>query len=375
MKALLILGLSLGCLVLTAVIWLGADGDADISHLAGARGQASHVASSEPSSTLWRFTADELATRVRALGLAHTLPDPVPALSLVPPSDSASGSGHAGALPVGVRGVAAVAAAPRFDPDQAARLLLDPDLRLLATKSVPTWAAHVFVHYMGEWAAVVVETEEGWHMPIVAQRELFDGAFVQAMAMPARPAEPASGLRLDFDARRLLVLRALFEWQLTLEATAGAELVRQTGFPVGEIGRMFASPRFLSYIESLPDTVQWDVQMVMMNDLLLSVELAALQQQRLVQRRLFQGQLRYVLSPEGGRVARLLFSPVEQLRITTAPRLLNDTRPLLQTVNQLALNGPKSAFITFHPDGRVAYTEEPWLGAASFARLQRYLGY
>jgi hypothetical protein len=320
------------------------------------------------------LTPEELGERARRLGLAEALPDPVPELTVVPPAGATREPAvRPGTAPLGVRGGAAVAPAPRFDADQVVALLLDADARLLATKTVPGLAAHSFVHHYGDWSALVVETETGWHLPVVTRRDELGEALVAFLAVPPRaPARP-TGLRLDLDPRRLLVLRAVFEWQRTLEATAGAELVRQTGFPAEEIGDLFASPRFLGFLAPLPDAVQWDVQMAMTNDLLLAVELAALQRQRLVQRLILKGQPRYVLSRDGERVARLLFAPVEQVRLTVVPRRLNDPRPLVHGVNALVLSGPHTAYVSFRPDGQVTYEEDAWRGASSLPRLWRHL--
>lgn len=97
------------------------------------------------------------------------------------------------------------------------------------------------------------------------------------------------------------------------------------------------------------------------------------QRQRLVQRLVLKGQPRYVLSRDGERVARLLFAPVEQVRLTVVPRQLNDPRPLVHGVNALVLSGPHTAYVSFRPDGQVTYEEEAWRGVSSLPRLLRHL--
>ncbi|WP_221028837.1 hypothetical protein [Actomonas aquatica] len=292
-------------------------------------------------------------TEVAQLAVQHRLitivPEPTPAITLNLPEQLAS-------PPAGP--------APAFEKSTLLGLLFDPDLRLMLTKEQAGFSATVFVHAKGDWAAVVAETEDGFHLPVITLKQSFPNACAAFLKLNQPRAEHRR-LEFKFSPVRLAVLRTLFELQESTRLLAGQDTADLAAYPTEEIMTVFASPRMLRFIDVLPEPAQWEVQTLAGNSMLLSIELTSLQQRGLLRRQLLNGTPRYRLTADGLAVSRDLFAPGRRLSVTRIPARLIATTPSVHLTNLAAFATNHTALIRHLPDGHVLYRRAPWRGGAS----------
>lgn len=316
------------------------------------------------------LSPEEVLQLAIALNTVDAIPSPTPKVSAQLPAATSPASV---APLIGVRGARRPpVAAPGFTPNHLMQLLFDPDVRLLLTKSRPGFSATVYAHAKGDWAAAVIETDEGFHLPLITPKRDFPGPLADLLKLSVdRPS--SRRLDLDLSPLRLAVLRTLFELVESTRTLIGPESASLASFSAAEILTLFSSPRTLSRIDALPPAAQWEIQSVADNAMLLEIELTTLRQHRLVRRLMINGQPAYRLSPTGHQMARLVLAPSEKLRVTRIPARMTDLSPSIHLVNSAHFFADQTAFITYLPTGLVRYEQAPWQGGPSVWKLFTHL--
>lgn len=295
------------------------------------------------------------------LQLIAAVPSPTPAVSLVlPAAAKAPAAGPVTAF--------AGVATPTVEPpnlDHLLGLLFAPDVRLLVTKTVAgVHGVSMFVHAKDEWAAVVVETTEGLHLPLITPKREFPAPFATFLKLDRpRPAPPE--VRYDFAPLRLFVLRALFELDTMTRQSAGPEAGSLAAFSTAELTARLDAPETQQRLEALPAAAQWEVQSGLGNAILLGLELSALRQHALVRRDVQQQTPFYRLTPAGRTLAQLLFAPAERLTVTRTLGTLATPRASLHPVNAAHFFGERTLLLSHRPDGQTRARLTAWRGGAS----------
>lgn len=322
----------------------------------------------EPKLTLIMLTPEQVLEHAIQLQLVAAVPSPTPAVSIVmpakrvmPPTSQAAISAFAGLNAPSTN--QATAATP--DTEQLIELLFAPDVRLLVTKAlISTHSVTMTAHAKDDWAAVVIETTEGYHLPLVTPKQDFPGPFATLLKLDkSRGTGPAT--QFEFTPLRLFVLRAIFELDTLVRLSSGNEAGSLASFSINELIARLDAPETQLRLDALPATKQWETQSALGNRMLLGIELAWMRQQHLVRREL-QNQLpRYRLTPSGRQIADLLFTPAESLQVTRSVGSFTAPRPSLYPVNAAHFNGDRVAHISYRPDGQTKIKLGPWRGGSS----------
>lgn len=306
------------------------------------------------------------------LRLVANVPAATPDVTAVRPAALPATAASAPSL-LGVRGAPAPSATgAAFDEATLMALLFAPDVRLMITKEITGFGVTVYAHAKGEWAAAVIETPEGFHLPVVCAKRDFPGPLAAFLKVAAERRAPRS-TELELTPLRTALLRTMFELRESTRFLADATTADLTSFTLAEIQTLLSSPRMLQSLDALPDQAQWTVLSSVNNGMLISLELAALRQRHLVQRQVINGVPRYQLSPDGLNTARLIFAPQTRLRVTRIPSSMTDQHPLINLVNTAHFTGNRTAIITYFPNGLIRFQETAWRGPAGVWALFAHL--
>ncbi len=315
-----------------------------------------------PAPTRINLTSEQVLEHAIRLQLIGAVPSPTPAVSMVlPAADPPLESGPVTAF----AGLDAPAAAAAPDVDHLLGLLFAPDVRLLVTKTLAgVHSVSMFVQAKDEWAAVVVETTEGFHLPLITPKREFPAPFAAFLKLDRpRPAPPE--VPYDFAPLRLFVLRALFELDTLVRQVAGPEAGSLAAFSTTELTARLDAPETQQRLEHLPAAAQWEVQTGLGNAVLLGLELTALRQHALVRREVRAQTPTYRLTPAGRQLAQLLFAPAARLQVTRTRGTLAAPRPTLHPVNAAHFFDDRTLLLSHRPDGQTRARLTAWRGGAS----------